>query len=501
MTRGLLYVAFSKNFDALAAHAITYSRQYTDLPVHILTNLTATQRSDEWRKHYDVTFTEFDLPDNLNREVKTSMIQHTPFDQTLYLDSDSVIQNPGIEAVFTWLRPGALVLNRRLTWPMGDAPALYVKAMRMFAQTLPLVAWNGAFIGFNKNDAKVQAFFLRWHSYWRRFGSGREMPPLCCAIAAEQKTGLQVVAAIPDFFAPQHENNNAVVQHEYPYIRERCTVAFTTKFNLPIWPLKQPHDIKGQWTRIMPSDPLPTYLVTSPTDPYHRNLAPSDETLCVITYVYGAYADYIPLYIYSILTSYPGYYVRILLGQTLTNKQQNALKLIRETCSTRFDIVENFSVSPKLDHYKHTRWFLPEHIFAPFRYAYIGDIDFIIVKEDPDILTHHLNQCAKTKMPYSNAERWQYPRRMSGLHFIDVPNYYHKMHKVISRCLDTLATPLDPTTNEYLLYTMLAEAGIAPVCAPGTRDQFDVIRPHHGLHLGLLRGHTQPKEYKTIWQH
>ena len=94
MLRGILYTVFGAEYEKLAVKTIKYSRQYTDLPICVITNIL--DRSKEWGEINDITFVESKYPQVKNRMAKTKMIDLTPFDETLYLYCDSVIQMHGI---------------------------------------------------------------------------------------------------------------------------------------------------------------------------------------------------------------------------------------------------------------------------------------------------------------------------------------------------------------------------------------------------------------------
>src|SRR6056297_3084961 len=97
---GLLYVVFGEKCDCLASHCIAYSRQYTDLPIQVLTNIKKDKRHRKWDDINNIHFTYFDLPDSENRQIKTTSYEYTKFDKTLYLDADSIIQKHGVEKLF-----------------------------------------------------------------------------------------------------------------------------------------------------------------------------------------------------------------------------------------------------------------------------------------------------------------------------------------------------------------------------------------------------------------
>lgn len=166
-----------------------------------------------------------------NRQLKTSLALQTT-GKVLYLDCDMVIQKDGIEQVFEWLEDYDLVLNRLLLWNEGDKILrIYKRAMQMFGASLPLDVWNGGFVGFRRS-VPVLEFFDRWNDYWKKFGQGREMPPLCCA--AQNTPELKVKRLPKNFFEAEVLNVDAIVQHDCP--------GFVQWFNLPTWTSWKPFD-------------------------------------------------------------------------------------------------------------------------------------------------------------------------------------------------------------------------------------------------------------------
>ena len=234
MKRGLLYVVFGEQYDKLAAHAIAHSRQFTDLPICVLTNIK--DRCEKWDEVNGVQFYHFPFPQKDNRLVKTRMIAFTPFDETLYLDCDSVIQSPGIEQAFDMLDGHDMVLNLYTDWEVGDKVLrLYRKAMRLSETTLPLRLYNGAFICFRSNEA-VSDFFIKWANYWVLTGKGREMPALACAV---KNSGIKVNVLPRDYFEPSARNERCVVQHNYNSCEGKH---FHQEFGLPLIREYKPFD-------------------------------------------------------------------------------------------------------------------------------------------------------------------------------------------------------------------------------------------------------------------
>jgi hypothetical protein len=207
--------------------------------------------------------------------------------------------------------------------------------------------------------------------------------------------------------------------------------------------------------------------------------------LCIVVCVYGAYQNYIPLYIYTALRSYPDYFVRVYLREELLPHNRRALEAVREGLSSRFEVRENSLREFPDTALKSTRWLIPYEDLSDFEYAYFGDVDFIICREDPDIRARHVGHCRENDLPYSNAVRVRNPpvKRLSGLHFIIVKPYYERMGSVIAQMRDRIIS--EPTgeyakrLDESLLYEMV-ERGIG-------RFPPLAFRPWHGIHLGVIR--------------
>ena len=220
--------------------------------------------------------------------------------------------------------------------------------------------------------------------------------------------------------------------------------------------------------------------------------------LCISTLVWGKYTEYIPFYIFSALKSYPDYFLKIFVIDNLSNKVKKSLEIISNKISPKFEIIENylhnipkqFKKDPQL--LKSYRWLIPKKEFQGYDNVYIGDIDFLIIKEEPPLQDFHLKHCNSLNLPYSNVIRPnQKRRRLTGLHFFRIREYYEKMENIlnyynanpglIQKYLYQIEKKSGKYSNEDFLY-MLIEKGIG----------FENIekypyRPHHGFHFGCLR--------------
>jgi hypothetical protein len=236
MTTGIVFVSFGEVFDKMTAHCLSYSKAYTSLPIQVITNVEPEKRCKKWADAPDVTFTYIkDITEN-NREYKTSINKYSIFDNTLYLDSDTIIQKDSfdVEIQKYFESDCDLILNHFITYPMDDNrfQNIYLKAYRKYNCEGKLYVYNGAFIGFKKNEMSDQ-FFTLWNKYWDDFGRTREMPLLACAI--NNIKGIKVKALEGMTYSPQEMNEDVTVQHNPNHIRFWRKIGIA-ELDLPITP-------------------------------------------------------------------------------------------------------------------------------------------------------------------------------------------------------------------------------------------------------------------------
>jgi hypothetical protein len=209
--------------------------------------------------------------------------------------------------------------------------------------------------------------------------------------------------------------------------------------------------------------------------------------LVIAVYVFGDYLKYVPYFVYGVNRSYPEYTVKIFVRERLTKEQKGMIPC---------EVIDGFDPVPQMGNiaggfHKIVRWLIPYKYFKGFDYAYIGDVDMLLVREDPTLLEGHLKHMQQTGLCFSNQIR-KGTTRLTGLHFFDVERYFAGMD-VIDRCLkDTrylvrLVWGCD--RNEHFLYRLVKEGvGFGSmekhITAGGDMD----YRPHHGAHIGLMRG-------------
>lgn len=207
---GILFLVFGETFMYLAEKTIPYSRLNTDIPFCVVTNI----KNSNLNKLENTEIKHIDITTNRNREIKTTMNKFSPFEKTLYIDSDAVIQHSRIKQVFELLNGYDIMLHSYGNWTTPNKVVSYYKtAMTNLNEQLPLYIYYGALIGFNKNQS-VQNFFIKWNANWKKSAIGREMPSL--AITAKQMSNLKIkkLGKLENIFS-WTINANACVQHEY----------------------------------------------------------------------------------------------------------------------------------------------------------------------------------------------------------------------------------------------------------------------------------------------
>jgi hypothetical protein len=182
VSQGIVYIAFGEEYDKLAAHTIEKSKRFVSIPITVLTNLK--KRNEKWKESPEINFVFIDVPTENNREIKTLLYKYSPYDETLYIDCDSVIVKKGIETIFEHFGNNDLILqaNAMPTWVMGKRYfKIYRDCAMQFGCSLPLNIYQGGIFAFRKSET-ISIFFDLWNRYWRARGCGRDMPSLACAV-------------------------------------------------------------------------------------------------------------------------------------------------------------------------------------------------------------------------------------------------------------------------------------------------------------------------------
>jgi hypothetical protein len=479
--RGIVTVAMGAQYAQMAAHVIRHSRQFTDLPIHVFTDRSGPEQSELWSTIPDVTVETLPVHWGDNRMVKTLLHKYTPFQRTLFLDCDAAIVRPGIERIFDIEATADMVLCPRHVLKVGnDIPELYLRTFRTAGVQLPVTVYYGALFAFDRDNPRARKFLERWHHYWELTDKFADMPGLITT-AKELAPSMTIAHTDPEFFALDPKPD-AVIWHPRP----GKPAAFTQALHIPAWTPPRPA-LYDKWQQVPELAELPSRL--------HLPALPCRQTgpLCISTYVYGDYTDYVPIFALSALCAYPTAVVKIFTAGPLPAHVEKALTYLRQQLSPNIDVV--ISAPPNGIPGKSARWLLGREHFEGFQHLYMCDADFFIC--DTKLTAQHLAVCASHDLPHSNVRRWDLTDRASGIQFMNVPAYFDK----VQPHLDYFRR--DPRTrdlhNEVLLANLLTAADIPPPPTI-TKEAFDVARPHPGLHLGLLRTHTDVGNYAALWR-
>jgi hypothetical protein len=237
-SRGIVYIAFGTEYDKVAAHTIALSAPHINIPITVLTNIkmydsncasllpiSKSLKNPKWNDVSNINFIYFDMSDEMNRELKTQLYKYSPYDETIYIDCDSVITKPGVEKIFDHFNGNDLVLqsNGTPTWNEGRKYfKIYRDAAKKFNCSLPWNIYQGAIFAFRKSNT-ISVFFDLWNKYWKENGCGRDMPSLACAVQ-NSKISHSIITADDDKFFVFSDVNDAIVVH--PTTNRRLSARF-----------------------------------------------------------------------------------------------------------------------------------------------------------------------------------------------------------------------------------------------------------------------------------
>lgn len=159
--KGALYVAFGPAFLAMALYsAASLRKRDPSVGIALMTNQHPSERLKDATALFVDRWLVSDLPNSQNRGIKTRPDLHTPFEETVYLDCDTIVLRPLDDLFLTmqWFDVGARL-----------HPHPRVKGNEILggvsAQRLP--HWNGGVVAF-RSTSGATALFQEWHKAHRR---------------------------------------------------------------------------------------------------------------------------------------------------------------------------------------------------------------------------------------------------------------------------------------------------------------------------------------------
>jgi len=184
--------------------------------------------------------------------------------------------------------------------------------------------------------------------------------------------------------------------------------------------------------------------------------------VCVTTVVDRNYIDYVPFFKWCMAKSYPDYGVVVLIKE---NEFGDCIYSGYNTIALRF--------------------LTGSKPYAGYDYVYITDIDMMILPEAKPLHKFHLDEMAKTGLPYSNSLRnhkhWEGEHSLTGLHFCSI-EWFDLVEKEADVYRQIVRS--QQVRREYdgwMLYHMCHDSGI------GLPGKYPLVVRHHGIHLGNFR--------------
>jgi hypothetical protein len=170
--RGVIYVAFGPTYFLQALHSIACLRRHNPtLPVIVLCNAPPPDTIPADLNPQHCSFILCQAPNERNREFKSSVHLHSPFERTLFLDCDTEVKgdlSPGFEfldhadiAIRPEPAPYAMSVTEqdpaeaeRLTHLLGEFNTGVIFFRKSAAATRLLDRWHDHVIRNNKRDQK-----------------------------------------------------------------------------------------------------------------------------------------------------------------------------------------------------------------------------------------------------------------------------------------------------------------------------------------------------------
>jgi len=194
MEQGVLLICFDRKakgngYMKQAQACVGSIRAFSDIPIHVVTNLTSSQsdRLRHMKNEHGITIQYIDAADSENRRYKTDMYALSPFDTTMFTDTDTIIRKKDFADGFNFVTK----LGRDVAMPfhhgeeyLGDVvrPG-NVYQLTDAAGSKHLCYWCSGTIFWNRTPG-AQDLFHRWHRiYSHRQMQGQDMLPLNLAVA------------------------------------------------------------------------------------------------------------------------------------------------------------------------------------------------------------------------------------------------------------------------------------------------------------------------------
>lgn len=269
--------------------------------------------------------------------------------------------------------------------------------------------------------------------------------------------------------------------------------------------------------------------------------------ICLTTFIYGLkYQSYIPFLLYSCHKAYPQYDVVLFIHGKLDESIKILMQKLELTNNVRIR-EDYFNNCEKMTPTKSQalRWVLWDDCFNEYDYLYTVDIDMFYIREPIELHAQHIMHMNLIGLPISNLRRKashiptniSFVRnrlknagfksfikfftsnkeqfRLSGLHFVNVKDYYSLLTEEIrSKYREEIYNNniykyvMGVGSDEILLYEIVKGIGIDVSKISLQTNSTDMLdfsnpnrhefRPHHGIHMGIFRNENAIKESRKI---
>ena len=156
--RGVIYVAFGRPYLAMALHSrISLAKTNPGLPACIVTNIQVEKSQLPMLEDHDSIITLY-ADASKNRSLKTSILDFTPFEETIFLDCDTVVMG-SLEKGFEYLRYFDICarLNPYPQTRRGKSDIQILDGLEVG----DCPHWNSGVLIFRKSDG-ARRFFCEW---------------------------------------------------------------------------------------------------------------------------------------------------------------------------------------------------------------------------------------------------------------------------------------------------------------------------------------------------
>lgn len=257
------------------------------------------------------------------------------------------------------------------------------------------------------------------------------------------------------------------------------------------------------------------------------------DKVCLTTFVYGeTYQAYIPFLIYSCNKAYPDYDLHIFVYGKLGETVKDQVNIIDLKCKLSIyeDSFSDFKkMTPLIS--KTLRWLLWDDGFLNYNYLYTVDIDMLYIREPMPLHQQHKKHMELIGLPFSNLIRIKaysplkpynllksikelgffytfknltfkrIEKKLSGLHFIKVNEYYKfltdriRQEAIINLKTGKYLKEVFFPNNEIYLYKLIESTGIDLTNLGVQKNSTNMLdptpnrlefRPHHGIHIGAF---------------